>query len=67
MRMERKMASLEEMYYDPNYESMSCQLNCGFVLFFPRGDDGFEVWNRMILHKARGCEKDAKYIRKDQS
>ena len=61
------MADVGDLFHDPNYESMSCQLNCGFVLFFLRGDDGFEVWNRMILHKARGCEKDQKYIRKGQN
>jgi hypothetical protein len=65
--MERKMPEIADMFHDPNYESMSCQLNCGFVLFFPRGDDGFEVWNRMILHKARGCEKDQKYIQRGQN
>ena len=56
------MDKLEQMFNDPNFESMSCQFNCGFVLFFPRGDDGFEVWNRMLLHKMRGCKKDQKII-----
>jgi hypothetical protein len=66
MKKAQKMADVGDLFHDPNYESMTCQFNCGFVLFFPRGDDGFEVWNRMLLHKFRGCKKDQKIIERNK-
>lgn len=49
----------EEMFRDPNYESVSCQLNCGFVLFFHRNsEESKAAWKRMVQHKAMGCDLD---------
>lgn len=43
---------------NPNSETFSCQSNCGFVVVFPMGDDGFRAWLRMKKHIERGCRLD---------
>lgn len=53
------MTDLDDFMRDnPDAESFSCQENCGFVVVFPRGDDGMYAWIRMRKHLLRGCKVD---------
>lgn len=57
--------SIEEMFSDPQYESVSCPLNCGFVVFWRMGEDGNLAVARLRLHKARGCDSDQQQLFKE--
>mgnify|MGYP006297416697 CR=1 FL=1 len=55
-----------ELFNNPEFESVSCQRNCGFVLFYRRGQDDFPILQRMSVHKLRGCRADNKLIDKGE-